>query len=214
MAMSPDAFISSGACAIIRCRLRMPRPAASLSNCSRASGSSGASTSGNRGGVDSCAVTESPKACRRWRGFRVRGARRPPHQADSVRKIRCFRRPSAIQAKISSVRAHKFAAVGDVMVETGAREIKRFAEQKFAGIDRRDEPACFAVEHEHAARAQRIHAANIRVEADGIIDHVDAAAVGVTLDRGLEVLLRVDDDVVGAGRAGDFGFLRRWRRRR
>ena len=83
----------------------------------------------------------------------------------------------------------ELAAVRNVVVEAGARQEKRFAKQKLARIDRRNEPACFAVEHEHPARTQRIHAARIGVEPDRVIDHVDAAAAGDALRRRRQNLL-------------------------
>ena len=70
IAISPEAFMSAGAWAIIRWRLRIPRPDASASKYSRTSGSSGVSISGS-GGVASV-VTGSPEACLRRREIRAR----------------------------------------------------------------------------------------------------------------------------------------------
>src|SRR5271156_2697816 len=76
----------------------------------------------------------------------------------------------------------KLVAVRYVVVEAGARQEQRLAKQQFARIDRRNQPARLAIERQRAACAKRIHAANVSVEPNSVIDNVDAAAARYTFD--------------------------------
>src|SRR5580693_41147 len=192
-AMSPEAFINAGACAIIRCRLRMPLPAASLSNCSRTSGSSGFSTSGKSGGAALDEVTGLPGACLSCRAIRWRGAVGNFFEPVGANDLLLEPALGGPGEQFVGARA-QFAPVRDVVVEARAGEEQGLSEQQFARIDRRYKAARFAMEREQPARAKAIHAADVGVEPDRVVDDIDAAAGGDPLHGGGEILFRVYDD--------------------
>ena len=74
-------------------------------------------------------------------------------------------------------------------------------------IERRHRAARLPEQHQHAARRQAIQALVERRLADRIVDDLNALAAGDPLDLFLEVLARVEHDVVGARLARELRLL-------
>src|SRR5262249_41866512 len=97
----------------------------------------------------------------------------------------------------------QLVAAGDVVTERGAGQEERASGAEHLGIERRDGSAGLAEEHEVAAGVEAVEAAIEGGPADRVVDDVDAFVVGEVARLGDEILLGVEDDVVGAGLAGE-----------
>src|SRR5262249_18485186 len=96
---------------------------------------------------------------------------------------------------------------GDVMVETGACEVKRALGVEHLRIDLADRPARLTVERHEAARGEAREALVPRRLADAVVDHLQALATSDALDLGFEILARVVDPHVRAGIARELRLL-------
>ncbi len=105
--------------------------------------------------------------------------------------------PESIQSKTAWLRASSSSRVR-MYAQAGAREEERPLLIEDLRIDGRDRAAGLAVEHHVAARLQAIEALVEGGLAHRVIDDLDARAAGEPFDLGLEVGLRVEDDLVGA----------------
>src|SRR5262245_63028563 len=92
---------------------------------------------------------------------------------------------------------------GDVMIEARARHEQRAPVVEHLEIERGHGPARGAEQGHEPARPEAGEPLVERRRADTVVHHVDAAAAGDAFDLGLEVLLRVQDDVVGACGLGE-----------
>src|ERR1035441_3596759 len=102
----------------------------------------------------------------------------------------------------------EFLAGQQVMGEAGAGEEQRALAVENGRVEGRHGAARLPEQGQRAPRAQRVEAFLKRGLADGIVDHVDATSTGEAPGLHVELLLRIEDDFVGAGLARDLGFLR------
>ena len=92
----------------------------------------------------------------------------------------------------------KLLARRDVVGQRGPRQKERAFLAEQLGIEWRDGAARLSEEHQHAARRQAVQALGERRLADRIVDDLNPFAAGDLLDRFLEILAGVEDDVIGA----------------
>ncbi len=74
-------------------------------------------------------------------------------------------------------------------------------------IERGNGPAGASEEDHVAAGPQNVEALLKRSLADAVVNHVDAFIIGETLGFGFEIGVGIEDDFVGSGFAGQFGFF-------
>src|SRR5450756_759936 len=94
-----------------------------------------------------------------------------------------------------------------VMAQAGAGEEQRALAVEKGRVEGRYRAAGLPEERQRATRAQRVEAFLKRGLADGIVDHIDAAATGEAPRFHVELLLGIKDDFVGAGIARDLRLL-------
>src|SRR5438093_12952997 len=98
-------------------------------------------------------------------------------------------------------------ARGDVVVEARARQEERALGVERLRIEGPDRAARLAVERHHAARRQAVEPLVERGLTDRVVHDLQPLAVGESLHLGLEILLRVENDVRGASFARQLRFV-------
>lgn len=126
----------------------------------------------------------------------------------SSRPTRSFRRPARIQPRTSSALDVSSSLV-TIVKQGRAGQIKRALRVQDCRIERWNRAARLAEEDHHAAAGQRVETLVERSPAYPVIHHLDAPSGGEAPDLGREVLLVVEDDLVGSGLAGEAGLVLR-----
>src|SRR5947199_2809633 len=101
----------------------------------------------------------------------------------------------------------QLGARDDVMVEARAGQEQRALRVEGLRIEGTDRAARLAVERHHPARRQAVEALVERRLTDRVVDDLQPLAVREPLHLGLEILLRVENDVRGSSLAYELRFV-------
>jgi hypothetical protein len=101
----------------------------------------------------------------------------------------------------------QLGARDDVVVEARAGQEQRALRAEDLRIEGADRAARLAVERHHAARRQAVKALVERRLTDRVVDDLQPLAVREALHLGLEILLRVENDVRGSSFARELRFV-------